>query len=799
MARPPLTGIRVLDLSTVVAGPFGSDILASLGAEVIRVVPEPEPARPHGGPVTEADGFRHALQRNKAAVALDLKSGAGREDFLRLVAGADVVYDNFRPGVTTRLGIDHAALSAVNPGIVCASISGFGASGPWAAVGAYDVTVQALSGAMSITGSDEPGSMPCRWGVPVGDIAGGFYAVIGILAALSDRQRTGRGQAVDISLLDGQLALNTYRVPQAFGAGMAFGAPQPRRGGAGTVPYGPFRCAEGGWLVIGVASGFWPGFCAATGLEALTTDPRFATLALRQANQAALEALIEQRLLTASASDWQERLIAAGVPVGKVNDQREAFMQPQAQARRMMAPLRGAPGVHVAASPLHFVGEAAPGFDAPVAAGRDLPAPRQAAPFRPGDAPDAPDSVVASFAAQRGPLNGVTVLELCGDEPSGTFGTQILADLGATVLKIERPPLDPATGDPADQQVTPALAYYFGLNRNKRSLCLDLKSPSGHAALLRLVARADVIYDNHKPGVMGRLGLDADRLRQINPLLVSVSVSGFRQTGPMAQLPAYDATIQALGGGMSLTGTGNPVAMPVRWGNPIGGIAGAFYAVIGVLAGLYRRREQAQSATLDIALLDAQLAMHAYRVSPALAGHDYAATQRRGGSGALPYRPFPCADGRWFVLGITAQFWVRACDLLGHPEWATDPRLVTEPLRQAHEDLLNAWVAEALLARSAEAWQALFVAAGIPGAAVRTIPEAFDHPHVALRDMLVGFDHPLGGRLKVAGSPVKLSAFPFEGFRHAPSLGEDTVAVLTGLAGMEAAELRALRDAGAAW
>ncbi|MCC5986181.1 MAG: CoA transferase [Pararhodobacter sp.] len=796
----PLRDIRVLDLSTVVAGPFGSDILAALGAEVIRITPAPEALRPPraaGDPVGEADGFHYALERNKKAVALDLKSAAGKAEFLRLVSESDVVYDNFRPGVTARLGIDHAALSAINPKVICCSISGYGAAGPWAEVGAYDVTVQALSGAMSITGSNDSAGMPCRWGVPIGDITGAFYAVVGILAALNERARTGQGQALDISLLDGQLALNTYRVPQAFGAGVEFGAAQPRRGGAGTVPYGPFLCADGAWLVIGVASKFWQRFCAALGIEPLADDPRFATLAQRQLHQAELEALLEPRFLARNAGDWQERLIAAGVPVGRVNTISEAFGHPQAQARAMAVPLEDAPGITVAGSPLRFVDEPPARFAPPQCAGPDKPAlsPRteQAAQA------DAVAPTAQALATQKGPLNGLVVLELCGDEPSGTFGTQILADLGAAVIKIERPPSDTRSGQPAELPVTPALAYFYGLNRNKRSVCLNLKTPKGRDALLRLVARADAIYDNYKPGVMNRLGLDSASLRRANPALVSVSVSGFGHSGPWSNLPAYDATIQALGGGMSITGTGEPGAMPVRWGNPIGGIGGAFYAVIGLLAGLHRRRTGGAPAALDIALLDAQLAMHAYRVAPALAGHDYPATQRRGGSGALPYGPFRCADGRWFVLGIAGQFWARAAMLLGHPEWVADPRFGTQADRQANEAALNALVEAAMIERIADDWQKLFVGAGLPGAAVRTIPEAFSHPHVALRDMLVSFDHPLGRRLQVAGSPVKLSRHPFAGFRHAPALGEDTRTILTGLGGLSELDLQALHASGAAW
>lgn len=407
---------------------------------------------------------------------------------------------------------------------------------------------------------------------------------------------------------------------------------------------------------------------------------------------------------------------------------------------------------------------------------------------------------VRSFADVAGPLNGVLVLELCGDEPSGTLGTQILADLGATVIKIERPPAGepPATRLP-EGPVPRNIAYTFGLNRNKRSVCLDFKSDDGKAAFRDLVRAADVLYENYKPGTLARLGLDPATLRAAHPALICCSVSGFGQTGPWSGLPAYDATIQALGGGMSITGADRPDGPPVRWGNPIGGIGGALFGVIGVLAALHRRRRTENGATLDVALLDAQLAMQAYRVPPALSGAPYSAMPRRGGSGALPYGPFRTADGRWFVLGITAQFWARAAALLGHPEWTDDPRFRTEADRQANEAALNEAVGAAMRAHDAGEWQRRFVAAGIPGAKVNTLAEAFAHPHVALRDMLVSFDQPVGSRMKVAGNPIKLSQFPFAGFAPVPGLGADTRAVLEGIAGRSAADVEALRTRGAAW
>lgn len=373
----PLAGLRLLDLSTVVAGPFATQLLGHLGMEVIRISPPPaEPPRPPpppGAPVEEAEAFAWALARDKRSICLDLKHPEGRAAFLDLVRVSDIVYDNFRPGVMRRLGLDHAALAAVNPRIIACSISGFGGEGPWAEVGAYDVTVQALGGAMSITGTGEADSIPCRWGVPVGDIAGSLYAAIGLMAALEERETTGRGQAVEVALLDAQLALNTYRVPQAFGAGMRFAAPSPRRGGAGAVPYGPFRCGDGGWLVIAVASKFWPAFRE---LLDLPEDPRFATLALRQRNQAALDALLERRFLAREAAAWEAALIARGVPAGRVHDIQGAFLQDQAMARAMLLGFEtgGGGAIRVAGNPIRFDGEALPASRPPVPNGADTEA-----------------------------------------------------------------------------------------------------------------------------------------------------------------------------------------------------------------------------------------------------------------------------------------------------------------------------------------------------------------------------------------------------------------------------------------
>lgn len=373
---PPLHGIRVLDLSTVVAGPYGAEMLGELGADVIRIEPVAAasvPAPAPDAPISEAEGFHWALQRNKRSICIDLKQVDGRELFLGLVRKSDVVWENFRPGVTERLGIDYPRLQAVNPKLIVCSISGFGNAGPWRGVGAYDITVQALSGMMSITGSGEPDAEPCRWGVPIGDIVGSLYGVIGVLAGLEDRARTGVGQQVDIALLDAQLALNSYRVPQVFGANMTFAPASPRRGGAGTVPYGPFRCGDGEWLSLAPSSNFWRAFCAAIGQPDLADDARFRTIAERQRNQRTLDALLEQVMIARPAAEWEALFIAAKIPVGRVLDIQGAFSHPQAQARGMQVELTDRFGRHApaAGSPLRFEGEPARAQKPPSLSGLD--------------------------------------------------------------------------------------------------------------------------------------------------------------------------------------------------------------------------------------------------------------------------------------------------------------------------------------------------------------------------------------------------------------------------------------------
>src|SRR5213593_4700382 len=312
-----LSDITVLDLSHALAGPFASTMLGDYGAEVIKIEPlDGEIARAWGPPFygDEAAYFVN-LNRNKKSLALDLKHPEGQGLFFRLLERADVVLENLRVGTVAKLGIDYARVRERQPRIIYCSISGFGQDGPYRDRAALDLVVQAESGMISITG--EPGGPGVRAGVSIADITAGMYAAFGILAALHARARTGRGQYVDVSMLEGQLGI----LSGLIGAYLADGlVPQPLGTAYGAVlPYQAFQTRSRD-IAIGIGSDrLWRTFCPLVGLAHLAGDPRYATNAARSANRASLVAALQEALLRRTYEEWESILTPAGIPVGAIN------------------------------------------------------------------------------------------------------------------------------------------------------------------------------------------------------------------------------------------------------------------------------------------------------------------------------------------------------------------------------------------------------------------------------------------------------------------------------------------------
>jgi crotonobetainyl-CoA:carnitine CoA-transferase CaiB-like acyl-CoA transferase len=334
--RTALDGIRVLELGQVMAGPFCALQLCDMGADVIKVEPpDGDPTRQMGARAGTDSTCFTAMNRGKRGIVLDLKSASGRDTLVRLAAQADIFIENFRPGVMRALGLDYPALSAVNPRLIYASISGYGQTGPDRAKGGFDLVAQGASGLMSVTG--EPGGPPVKVGVPLTDLGAGLFALAAILAALHHRGRSGRGQYIDTSLLEAGLALSAWEAAEFFAGG---GAPEPM-GSAHRflAPYQAIRCGDG-YITIGAGTDrLFADLAALLGHPEWIGMADFANTSARVRNRAALAALIETVTAGQPKAHWLAAFEARGIPCGPINTYPEAFADPHVRSRDMVVEL----------------------------------------------------------------------------------------------------------------------------------------------------------------------------------------------------------------------------------------------------------------------------------------------------------------------------------------------------------------------------------------------------------------------------------------------------------------------------
>ncbi|PSK89657.1 formyl-CoA transferase [Murinocardiopsis flavida] len=338
---PPLAGIRVLDLSRVLAGPYCTQFLGDMGAEVVKVEPPltGDETRGWGPPFVGGAQEREsvyfmAANRSKRGITLDLKTEAGRAIARELAAEADILVENYRPGTMAKWGLDHAALSEANPRLIYIAISGFGQTGRHRDRPGYDLIAQGMGGLMGVTGA--PGGEPVKAGFPVADLNGGTWGIIAALMGLQARERTGRGQYMDLSLLEAQMSWHVY------GAGMYFhtGRSPQRRGSQHEMiaPYQAYATADG-WITVAVPNDkFWASFCALLG-NGLAEDPRFGTNALRVEHRDALNAVIEPLLAEQTSAYWLDALAERGIPSGNINTIAELYSDPWAEEREQIVRL----------------------------------------------------------------------------------------------------------------------------------------------------------------------------------------------------------------------------------------------------------------------------------------------------------------------------------------------------------------------------------------------------------------------------------------------------------------------------
>ena len=373
----------------------------------------------------------------------------------------------------------------------------------------------------------------------------------------------------------------------------------------------------------------------------------------------------------------------------------------------------------------------------------------------------------------KGMLSGVTVLEL-GQVIAGTYGGMILADLGAEVIKIE-PPWGDAARNPKITPVEGESAIHLQMNRGKKSMVLDLKSEAGREIFYSLVARSDVVIDNFRPGVMGRLRIDRESLRRHNPRLITVSVTGFGATGPARDRPAFDLVVQAYSGLLSMTGPAD--GPPARVGIPIADISGGIFACLAVLGALVGRELHGEGQHADISMLDSLVSMLSYDAFDHL--NTGARIERRGTAHAhiVPWQALAVKDGYVVVAVRGEKFWRNLCDAIGRPDLKDDLRTKDNAARLENRSFVEEILTEAFARRTRDEWMAMTEEYDLPVAPVNDIAEVFTDPQVLARDMVQQYRHPALGDFSYPPSPMKLSEWrPPK--QPAPMLGEHTTELL---------------------
>lgn len=386
-----------------------------------------------------------------------------------------------------------------------------------------------------------------------------------------------------------------------------------------------------------------------------------------------------------------------------------------------------------------------------------------------------------------GPLANVRVLD-CTRILSGPYGGMILADLGAEVIKIEEPIAGDETRSYPPHYPAGESHYFTQINRNKKSVTINLKTGEGQALFQQLALNADVILENFRPGTMAGWQLGYDHLKVLNPRLVYCSVSGFGQDGPLRDKVSFDIVTQAMSGAMSVTG--EPGGVPLRMGIPVGDLIGGLYGAIGILAALHEREMTGQGQFIDLSLHDAMLSLLGY-----FAGRYFLTGQSPVAMGSahlslVPYGVYRCQNGHVVIAILVESFWPKLCQAIGHPKLADDPRFRTNADRLAHRDVLTKTLESILAERPMAEWEPRFQAENVPYAPILTVGEALEHPHTQARQMVETVEHPTIGPLRLVSRPIKFSAHGDQPpLAPPPVLGEHTAEVLGSLKEMDADRL----------
>lgn len=801
--RKALEGVKVLEWSQLVAGPYCAKLLADLGAEVIKVekpgLGDEARHRPpfvHDNPGQEQSFLYLYLNTNKLGVTLDITSPSGREKFLELVRWADILVEDNPPQILEGLKLTYQDLKKLYPGLVMTSITPFGQTGPYCHYKAYPINTY-LSGGLSyrsLTGAQ----MPLKSGGLFSEYACGVVAAGGTLAALYHQRLTGLGQQVDLSKQEAIMSLVRVQVDLYPNQKIIQNRFDARRG-----PGGNFQCRDGYVAQVGLQSHEWQALFKLIGDSEIERDEQYLDVSFLEQNMQKINQRIADWALNHTKEEIYHQGQALGCPIAPVMTAKDIVDSPQSKARQFFVeavhPVAGR--LKYPTTPYHFsvtpsaIERPAPllGQHSQEVFSRRLPSSK-------------PDSGVAQpimppagegSQVRQAPLQGLRVADFSWAW-AGPYATELLAFLGAEVIKVESTKrIDPVRQGSFTTGQTftgvDASTAFHELNLGKLGVKLDLRQPKAIELAKRLVSLSDIVMQNMRPGAMERLGLGYEALKEVKPDIIYLSSSARGTTGPEREYSGYASHFAALGGIAYITGI--PNSEPARGGGEMDLLSGATSAY-ALLAALNHRRNTGEGQHIDLSSSEVVSVLIGEVLMDYLANGRVGVARGNLDESMAPHNSYRCkGEDKWVSIAVaTDEEWQALCQVMGNPERAKDERFLTVSAR---------WQNQAELDRLIEQWTSNYshyeVMATLQQAGVAAVPcfnseELFHNPHLNQRQCWTKVVHPVLGEQMVLTPPWKLSATPAKVSSAAPLLGQHSHYVFRELLGMTDDEISLLEE-----
>jgi len=786
--RGPLAGLRLIDLSTEITGPYASKLFADAGADVVKVEP------PTGDPLRRwtASGQRlaqgedgalfHYLNAGKRSVLADWSAGSAAELVLDLVGGADLVIESFGPGGAAELGVGWEAIHDRNPACSLVSISPWGGKGPWAHRPATEFTLQAATGSTANRGL--PARGPVGAGGRIGEWIPGSYAAVGALSAWLSARRTGQGQHVDLSMFECLcLSMTIYHDLNS----QFFEGPLPQ--GIETPSIEP---TKDGWVGLCTITGQqWKDFCALIGHPEVAEDDRFYDAKMRMAHLDFIHRIIHGYTKEHTTEEIIEVMSLARIPVNPLGNGRTLLEMDHLLEREVF--IRNPAGFQQPRPPYRLGSrEQKPEL---------RPAPRLGEHTQELEAEEGRRAPLEPEGGGPLPFEGLRVLDLTAFW-AGPIATSFLADLGADVIKVEsiqRPDAMRFAGSVRNETMWEFNPIYHGCNSSKRGVTLDLESEAGMALLRRLVETADIVAENFSPRVLENWGLDWETVHALNPRAVLVRMPSFGLNGPWRDRVGFAMSIEQVSGLAWLTGY-DDLPLVVRGAcDPLGGM----HAVFAVGLALEERRRSGEGQLVEVPLMEPAINIAAEQMIEWSAYGAFLERQQNRGPHAAPQGVYACADrdemdaspGHVAIAVATDAQWEALRSALGDPEWARDPALSSAGGRRAAHDRIDEQLRVWTSARTRREAAETLVSAGVPAHECINTHCLWPNPQLEDRGFFQEMEHALVGRLRYPGLPMSFSGLPRALRRLAPPLlGEHNEEILRDELGLTDEEIDELRE-----